>query len=431
MKRIAAILLAGCLLAGCAASDNLASVSRLPEAPARTQAAGLDVYCDAPEQSALRDALQSYADAQGVTLAYTSDAASADLALLSSQPDGDGWTDLAGQPLLSAAAGRAGLPAEGQQTVTALPLGRSLYAYWADSALLTALLGENGLTDLQNATWTEWQNFVLSMTAWIETPSAVSLTLNGSAYTLPADKPEAAAGLEGVFAVGGADAAAWAGPVYTSALLAAGGEYTADTLTGPAGSVYSALTLELENLAGSAGGTQAEAAQAAADGRALFCRISLADLAAALGADAVQGMTPLPFKCYFVQNDLSTEEYNLTGLMNYPTLACAGYLAIPSVADNAEGAASAILWMYGSGTGNTALTDGLLLVTPWNTASDATALGARQVEIVSTGILPEVALGADQNAALAQAGQELAGADAFSYLTRDAFVRAAVQALAG
>ena len=431
MKRIAALAAALCLLAGCTGSGTTAAA--VPPAPQPSQPAALDVYCGTPAQGALYAAVERYAQAEGVTVHVTADPAAADLALLPALPDGaDGWQDLTGQTLLAAAAGRAGLPAGDQDAVTALPLGRSLYGYWADTGLLTALLGEDGAADLQQASWGEWQNFVLSVAAWIETPTGIPLTLNGHDYTLPAEKPEQAAALEGVFAVPGGDAgAAWSGAAFTSALLAAGGERTADTLTGPAGSVYSALTLELENTAGDPGQTLADAAAMLADGRALFCRAGLADLAALLGADAVQSFTPLPYKCYFVQDDLSTEEYTLTGLMNYPTLACAGYLAIPAAADNAEGAASAILWMYGSGSGNSELTDGLLLVTPWNTASDATDLGTRQVEIVSTGILPEEALTLGQAQALADAGSALAGAETFSYLTRDAFIQTAVQALSG
>lgn len=430
MKRLIALLSAVCLLAGCSAGSGTPATPA--PAPAQTQPAQLDVYCDAPEQSALRTALDSYLSAMQLPVNYTQDAAGADLVLTSGLPEGESWLNLADQPLLAAAAQRAGLPAQGQTSVTSLPLGRSLYAYWANRDLLVALLGEQGLSDLQNASWGEWQNFVQSVTGWIAAPSAIPLTLNGNAYTLPAQAPEAAQALEGVFALSGADAAcAWGGPVFTSAMLAAGGDYSAQTLTGPVGSVYSALTLELENAAGSQDRTQADAARALADGQALFCRISLADLAAVLGSDGVQGMTPIPFKCYFVQQDLTTQEYTLTGLMNYPTLACAGYLSIPDTADNVQGAESAILWMYGSGNGNTTLTSNLLLVTPWNTASDATDLGALQVQIVSTGILPEVALNTAQNRALGEAGRTLAGSGSYSYLTRDAFIQSVLAVLAG
>ena len=139
----------------------------------------------------------------------------------------------------------------------------------------------------------------------------------------------------------------------------------------------------------------------------------------------------MPVKCYYVSGDLSSQEYNLTGLMNYPTLACAGYLAIPSGSANVEGAVSAILWLYSSGS--SVLTDELLLLTPWNTASDTTTLGALQIQVVSTGILPESALTVSQNQTLAAAGRKLADTDPASYSewVRSVFADSALSALAG
>lgn len=409
MKRIAAILLASCLLAGCGAAGTMDDVAVLPAATAETAGQSLTVYCDAPEQSALRAALQQYSDAQGVTVTYTQDAAAADLALLSAMPEGDGWQDLTGQPLLAAAASRAGLPAEGQDTVTALPLGRSLYAYWANGELLTALLGETCLTDLQNASWTEWSALVQDLTAWLDAPAETALTLNGNAYTLPAQAPEAAAGLQGVFAVpGGEPAAAWSGAALTGALLAAGDERTDTALTGPLNGVYSALTLELENAAWA--DSTAAAIQAVQGRTALFCRGSLADWLLYSGGAAAETLCWLPVKCDLVESDLGETEYNLTGLLNYPVLAGEAWLAVPAGADETrtEAAAAAMLWLYTSQAGEETLTQTLGLVTPWGTASNDTPLTAMQVEQVGAGILPEPALDTAAAAGLGEAARALA-----------------------
>lgn len=421
MKRFAAMLLTtACLLTGCGSQASLEDVTTLPAAPAAAQTQTLNIYCDSGDTGALQQALQAYCDAQNVTPQWTDDLAGADLALLSALPEGEGWTDLSGQPMLAAAAERAGLATDA--AVYQLPLGRSLYAYWADGTVLSALLGENSLTDLQNATWQEWSDFAAAVTTWLDTPAQTTLTLNGNSYTLPAQRPEAAANLEGVFAVcGGTPTAAWAGPAYTSALLAAGDQRTDAALTGPLNGVYAAFTLELSNCAGAADRTRAEAAQALQQGQALFFRASLTDLVSALGKDAIQNYVAVPFKCNFDESDLTTESYNLNGLMNYPILANAGYLAVPA-GGNADAAESAILWIYASGAGNTVLTDDLLLVTPWNTASNATAIGAMQVEQVGTGILPEVALTAGQNDVLYKTGQALMESSAFTTSTRTAFV---------
>ena len=59
-----------------------------------------------------------------------------------------------------------------------------------------------------------------------------------------------------------------------------------------------------------------------------------------------------------------------------------------------------MLWLYSSGDGEKALTNTLGVITPWNTASDTTTLGAMQVEQVNTAILPGIDL---PTAAAAQA----------------------------
>ena len=148
----------------------------------------------------------------------------------------------------------------------------------------------------------------------------------------------------------------------------------------------------------------------------------------------------LPVKADFVESDLSTEEYNLTGLLNYPVLATAGWLAVPASADEAgtRAAAAAILWRYTSADGEAALTEDAALVTSWNTASDETTLTAMQVSQVGNGILPEPSPqpDLDAQAALAAAGAALA-ADAegaprtsFTQADRETWRDAVTEALA-
>lgn len=411
MKRLFAILLSACLLAGCAALPGLSSSAATAETalpPSPTAAPQeLAVYCPA---GAL-PALLAYADAQGVALTQVDDPAAADLAVLDALPeDGGAYRDLLGDELLAAAASRAGVT---EGPCFGLPLGRTLYAYWADTAALTALLGEGCAADLQSAGWEEWEALAETLTAWLAEPAETAVTLNGQTYTLPAEKPDACAALGGVFA-----APVGCAPGYTSALLAAGETWNADTLTGPLNGVYSAVSLEWDNRApdGSA---------------ALFTRGRLTDVLALLGADANRDLTPVPFKCELVSSDLSTEEYNLTGLLNYPVLTPAGYLAIPAGAD-AEGikaAAGAILWLYGSGGGERALTETLCLVTPWDTAADTTLLGALQVAQVGSGILPGQALGGGVPEALAAAEAALQGSEKRTSAERRAYVAAVLAAL--
>ena len=149
------------------------------------------------------------------------------------------------------------------------------------------------------------------------------------------------------------------------AVLAADGQYTADALTGPLNGIYSAVSLEWDAMADSAEG-------------GLFRRARLTDLLAAYGVDACQDLVLIPFKTNLEDSDLTTEEYNLTGLLDYPILANAGCFALQDTGDAAalKSAESAVLWLYSSGDGEKALTNTLGVITPWNTASDTTTLGA-------------------------------------------------------
>ena len=69
--------------------------------------------------------------------------------------------------LLAAAAARAGIT----ENANALPLGRSLYGYWARADVLNALLGDGAATALQTAT-EEWSDFVETLSAWMAEPKA-------------------------------------------------------------------------------------------------------------------------------------------------------------------------------------------------------------------------------------------------------------------
>lgn len=78
--------------------------------------------------------------------------------------------------------------------------------------MLTELLqSDAALDDLRAATWEEWFDFVTAVTHWCAEPGAVQVTLNGNVYTLPAERRETLANLNGVFAAQGPVLAATAG----------------------------------------------------------------------------------------------------------------------------------------------------------------------------------------------------------------------------
>ena len=128
----AALALPALLLAGCAAAlpaENTATIETAAAAAPQT----LKVYTSA----SLAPAAQAYAEAQGVALTLTDEAASADLLLTDHAPGGS-LLDVTSDTLLAAAAARAGIT----ENANALPLGRSLYGYWARADVLNALLGD-------------------------------------------------------------------------------------------------------------------------------------------------------------------------------------------------------------------------------------------------------------------------------------------------
>lgn len=407
-KTAAALALPALLLAGCSLADvqaavlpaeNTATIETAPTAAPQS----LTVYASA----SLAPAARAYADAQGVALTETDDAGAADLLLVDHASDGS-LLDVTSDTLLAAAAARADIT----DNANTLPLGRSLYGYWASKDALTALLGDDAVTALQGATWDEWSDFVETLSAWLAAPKAAVVTLSGQDYTLPETKPDAVKATD-VFAQP-ADRAAG----YSAAILAADGTYTADALTGPLNGVYSAVALEWDNMADS-------------ETNAVFRRAKLTDLLAEYGSDACQGMVLVPFKCNFDESDLTTEEYNLDGLLDYPVLADVGCIAINAgtSADGLKAAKSAALWLYSNGEGEDALTETLGVITPWNTASDATALGAMQVEQAGIGILPGTALDAATADALTANELALQGNESRTKAERTAFVKTALAAL--
>ena len=145
--------------------------------------------------------------------------------------------------MLAAAAARAGIT----ENANALPLGRSLYGYWARADVLNALLGDGAAAALQTANWEEWSDFVETLSAWMV--GAEGRHGDPERHGLhPADARPGSLTATGVFAAP-LDRASG----YTAALLAADGTYTADALTGPLNGVYSAVTLEWDHMAADGG----------------------------------------------------------------------------------------------------------------------------------------------------------------------------------
>ena len=199
----------------------------------------LKVYTSA----SLAPAAQAYAEAQGVALTLTDEAASADLLLTDHAPGGS-LLDVTSDTLLAAAAARAGItgtpmpPAAGPQPVRLLGARRCAERPAGRRRCVTAL---------QTANWEEWSDFVETLSAWMAEPKAATVTPERRGLH-PARRTPGSLTATGVFAAP-LDRASG----YTAALLAADGTYTADALTGPLNGVYSAVTLEWDHMAADGG----------------------------------------------------------------------------------------------------------------------------------------------------------------------------------
>ena len=169
----------------------------------------------------------------------------------------------------------------------------------------------------------------------------MQVTLNGNVYTLPAERRETLANLNGVFAAQGPEVSGNSGDggvaentpaLYTTALLAAGEPLTEENLTGPLNALEQELRLEDANSAWQAGIADLWTSKYLfQQGNALFYRGYLADLisdsGAALSSAQKDALVWLPIKNNLTEADIANQRFNLAGLMNYPILANPGWLS--------------------------------------------------------------------------------------------------------
>lgn len=89
-----------------------------------------------------------------------------------------------------------------------IPYGVEGFGFIVDSQMLTDLFGEDGgqvLMELRTCSYDDFTVFCDAVTAYIDSPSAAAVTLNGNEYTFLPEKTGQAANLNGVFAVAGAE----------------------------------------------------------------------------------------------------------------------------------------------------------------------------------------------------------------------------------
>ena len=331
LKTLLCGTLAVCLLAGCA------GLNLTPPAPAATPAPTalggasggvLRLWLD-EEVEGLSPAFDAYAAARGVTLQPAGSPKTADLAVLAAPPAAEtGWMDPSELTLLPDLMAAQSLSACNR----AVPLGGAAWGYWAERAALEALVPGLELEDLRQASWREWTDFAEAVQDWTDAPKADTVTLNGTSYTLAAERGPALEGLTGVFAPAGAegDIALW-----TPSATAAGSG------TPEGASLYAVLELEAEHAAPGKG------VGAVLGGTALLARAG--------SVQAAQMSAPVLLPCK--QPGLTPENgCGLTAqqLLAWPAAGTGAWAVLPEDANDAQGEAC-LLWLFTSAEGRGAL----------------------------------------------------------------------------
>lgn len=96
----------------------------------------------------------------------------------------------------------------GNGTSYGIPYNIEGYGFIVDTKMISGLFGDANMeaayAGLRDATWDEWQNFVVTLEKWIASPSALRVKLGGKDFTFAASKTDITGKLTGTFVVMGA-----------------------------------------------------------------------------------------------------------------------------------------------------------------------------------------------------------------------------------
>lgn len=339
IKRLAALVLAAFMLAGCSELSIKPSLPAAPElpAPAEPKVRELSVY---DPQGVLAPVLEQYAQSQKVTVTAAKSPAEAQLAVFQRQPGPAEARDLTRSEGLVRVLAPEG-PCYG------FSLGSTGYGYVADADLLKALLEDAGDGEtVQKMSAQDWQSFNTALAGWIQKGFARQYyTLKGVTWYMPSEKAGAAAGLKAAFSVDGERISA---PLLAPVLgtcyktpedFKAAKDHTA--LAGGLNSLYTLLSQEAASFSG--GGLEAFA-----KGETVFCRTTLENARAACGNE--KNLILLPLKYGFGSTDLHGG-LALADLLEQPVQISSGWLGIPAEAEQPQEGEAFLLWAVASEEG--------------------------------------------------------------------------------
>lgn len=342
MKRLLSLLLAVLLLVGCADISLFPQKITLDPVPSPSPSPDLEPlrYYLAPGAH-LPESLTAYADSRGIPLEESGSVEDAGVAFLTSCPGSD-YLELSQEQLLAQSAQLLGYPLSiGQQGI---PVSMGLYGYLVNTEALTEMLnGVDALTDLQAATYSEWEQFVKLASGWMVGSKVGSVRLNGKEYTFAPSKGTATSQLDDVFAV---DCQQGFGEApLAPAFAAAAGSLSVDDLLGPLNSIWNTFALETGHLATCGRGSTTITGIDAGSARRMFEQGKALVLRTLLQPEDAF----LPVKYNFDNTDLSTDSrWTLESLSQSPIQSVALWASIPTVAPEVQQSLGLgyLLWLY-------------------------------------------------------------------------------------
>lgn len=339
IKRLAALVLAAFMLAGCSELSVKPSLPAAPELPVppEPEVRELSVY---DPLGVLGPVLEQYAQSQNITVTAAENPDEAQLAVFSRQPGPDEARDLTQSEGLVRVLAPEG-PCYG------FSLGSAGYGYVADADLLKALLEDAGTGEtVQKMSAQDWQSFNTALAGWLQNgPAHQYYNLKGVTWYMPDKKEGAAAGLKAAFSVDGERISA---PLLSPVLgtsyktpeeFKGAGQHTA--LAGGLNSLFTLLSQEAASF--SEGGLEAFA-----KGETVFCRTTLERAKEACGSE--RNLLLIPLKYTFDSTDLHGG-LPLTELLEKPVQMSGGWLGIPAGAEQPQEAEAFLLWTFASEEG--------------------------------------------------------------------------------
>jgi raffinose/stachyose/melibiose transport system substrate-binding protein len=305
------------------------------------------------------------------------------------------------------------------KTSYGVPYNVEGYGFIVDKQMLGELFGADKVAavvaNLKAASYSEWENLVIAIDAWIKAPMAKDVVLNGKKYVLASSTGKLSANLNGVFSVMGSEKWTYGdhfinialNAVFTSELDA--NKADAAKVQGAKGALLDyaqALDLKTSYLAGLKGPAERgqdfvssanfgydQAIQILAESKAVFLKQgnwAFSNIAN-LNADMSQRLVFLPVKMPFKAEDIKRNDGMTVAKLNSSIpVFVPNYYAINALAsaEDIKKAEDFLYWMNNSATGNHYVVDEFAFI-PYNadpaTTTVPNSLGNSIISYIASG----------------------------------------------